>query len=66
MFISIDAFRFFDKAAQSFLQYPTLDEKFTCQFSHFFLRLFCQTSFMLEFLLLTLYIYFGTKIQCYF
>ena len=36
MFISIDAFRFFDKAAQSFLQYPTLDEKFTCQFSQFF------------------------------
>ena len=63
MFISIDAFRFFDKAAQIFLHWM----KNSLVNSHiFFLRLFCQTSFMLEFLFLTLYIYFGTKIQCYF
>lgn len=36
MYISIDAFRSFDEAAQNFLQYPTstLDEK--CHLSLFF------------------------------
>ena len=69
MYISIDAFRSFDEAAQNFLQYPTstLDEK--CHLSvvtFFFSRLVCQTSFMVEFLFLTLCIYFEAKIQCYF
>lgn len=68
MYISIDAFRSFDEAAQNFLQYPTstLDEKCHLSLFFFFPRLFCQTSFMVEVLFITLCIYFEAKIQCYF